>query len=102
MQQAGQRDGQAGGHGQPGRDADAPPDPDAPALPDGRADRRGRRRDRLHDAAKLAAQFLLVEAHGRIPSVRSALILSLARAREAWLFTLPTEQPNAAATSVSV
>ena len=45
---------------------------------------------------------LVADAHCKPPSTSSVLVRSAARAREAWLFTVPTEQPSVTAASVSV
>ena len=50
----------------------------------------------------LAEVALVVDSHWRPPSMSSVLCRSVARAREAWLLTVPTEQFSAAAASASV
>src|SRR6202044_486338 len=82
---------------------EAPPEPDQPALPDGLVQRRLARRDGLERLVETVLQVVLVaDAHESPPSTSSVLGRRAARAREAWLFTVPTEQPSTTAASVSV
>ena len=98
------RDGDAGRHHrQARRGREAPPDPDQPALPDRLVQRRLARRDGLERLVEPVLQVVLVaDAHDSPPSTSSVLVRRAARAREAWLFTVPTEQPSVTAASVSV
>src|SRR3984957_4334099 len=82
---------------------EAPPAPDPRALPDRLVQRRLARRDGLERLVEPSGQVLLVaDVHCCPPSTSSVLVRSAARAREAWLFTVPTEQPSVTAVSVSV
>ena len=98
------RDGDAGRHDrQSRRRHEAPPAPDHPALPDRPCYRRLAGRDRLERSVEPSHQvFLVADLHCRPPSTSSVLWRSAARARDAWLLTVPTEQPRVTATSVSV
>ena len=102
MQQQG--DGDAGRHhGQARRRHEAPPDPDGRALADRLAHWCGARRDGSERLVEPLRQVPLVaDAHCKPPSTSSVLVRRAARAREAWLFTVPTEQPSVTAASVSV
>src|ERR1700729_349088 len=97
------RDGDAGRYDrQAGCGREAPPEPDQPALPDGLVQRRLARRDGLERLVEPVLQVVLVaDAHESPPSTSSVLVRRAARAREAWLFTVPTEQPSTTAASVS-
>ena len=98
------RDGDGGRcHRHAGDGREAPPDADHGALPDRLVQRRLARRDGLERLVEPPRQVLLVaDVHCCPPSTSSVLVRSAARAREAWLFTVPTEQPSVTAASVSV
>src|SRR5262249_48213216 len=103
MHQARGRQRDADGGRQADGDADPAPGPDRPPPAQDRYNGSGARRDRVQHAVEPQPQLaLVIDGHGSFPSARSELSLSLARAREAWLLTLPTEHPRVAATSVSV
>ena len=98
-----QRDAQADHRGQPGGYHRAPAQPDGPASPQDGVHRRTRRVNGAQRRVEAAPDLpLAIGAHGFIPSARPLVSRNLASAREAWLFTLPTEQPSVAATSVSL
>ena len=87
----------------PADGGEAPPDPDQLALPDRLVQRRLARRDGTERLVEPFLQVVLVaDAHESPPSTSSVLVRRAARAREAWLFTVPTEQPRVTAASVSV
>src|SRR5262249_20225203 len=95
--------------GQSRHHTDPAVDPHALASPDHRLNRGGRRDDLVNRSADSVQQLVvrdaitqLVSGHWATPSARSGFSRSLASAREAWLFTLPTEQPITTAASVSV
>ena len=98
------RDGGAGRYDRQARcGREAPPEPDQPAPPDGLVQRRQARCDGLERLVEPVLQVVLIaDAHESPPSTSSVLVRRAARAREAWLFTVPTEQPSTTAASVSV
>ena len=97
-QRGGRQDGEADDGGR-----DALADHDCPSLPDHGVERNWAWSEIIERGAKLGAEVLfVVDSHRASQFASSALPLSLARARDVWLLTFPTEQPSVAATCDSV
>ncbi len=99
----------AGNEGRPGDDnrksgshRDPPAHPNSPAPSNYLRDRRRPRLDTAQRVTQPGAEFVFVlDAHAAPPSRSTGLVRSFASARDAWLFTFPTEQPSTYAVSVS-
>jgi len=103
--QQGQNGKDPDGHrrGGTGRHGHAPPDPDRPAPPDRPVDRGRPRGDGLEGRFQLPVQVtLVVDPHWNPSSTSSVSCRNVARARDAWLLTVPAEQFRTAAVSCSV
>ena len=104
VQQGRNGDGSDGYHrGGTGRHGHPPPDPDRAASPGRPVDRGRPRGDGLEGRLQLLVQVtLVVDPHWNPSSTSSVSCRNVARAREAWLLTVPAEQFRLAAVSCSV